>query len=173
MKNLTLILLLISNVAFADCTMRQASQLVKDRKVSDIENLVKEKSHQKCRVKFSVTVDGDTHNVDWTHQDYGDPEISCQKAIQNGMNELYIRLGGEFRTEVHTVCKEGRVPTKVKWAIGSTAMENEFSFDSKKPKYFTHDNTKCRFFTERFEGKVSKGVICRNDDDLWTVVDKW
>lgn len=173
MKTFILSFLLISNLAFADCTMRQASQLVKDRRVGNIENLVKEKSHQKCRVKFSVTIDGDTHNVDWTHQDYGDPEISCQTAIQNGMNELYIRLGGDFRTEVHTVCKEGHVPTKVKWAVGNTAMENEFSFDPKKPKYFKHDGTKCRFFQERFEGRTSKGVICKNDDELWTVMDKW
>lgn len=173
MKTILITLLLIGNVAWADCTMRQASQLTKDRQVSDIENLVKEKSLQKCRVKFSVKVDGDIHNVDWTHEDYGDPEISCQKAIQNGMNELYIRLGGDFRTEVHTVCKEGSVPTKVRWKIGDTAMENEFSFDPKKPKYFKHDSTKCRFFTERFEGKMSKGVICKNDDELWTVMDKW
>lgn len=173
MKYLTLILLFISNIAVADCTMRQASQLVKDRQVGSIEDLVKEKSHQKCRVKFSVTIDGDTHTVDWTHQDYGDPEISCQKAIENGMNELYIRLGGEFRTEVHTVCKEGKVPNKVRWTVGSTAMENEFSFDPKKPKYFNHDGTKCRFFQERYNGKASKGVICKNDDELWTVVDKW
>ncbi len=173
MKYLILVLLLSANTAMAECAMRQASQLVKDRQVGDIKDLVKEKSHQKCRVKFTVTVDGDTHNIDWTHQDYGDPEISCQKAIQSGMNELYIRLGGDFRTEVHTVCKDGKVPTKVRWKIGDTAMENEFSFDPKKPKYFKHDGNQCRFFTQRFEGKTSKGVICRNDDDLWTVLDRW
>lgn len=173
MKKLFIILLAIAGPAYADCVMRQASQLVKDRQVGDIVNLVKEKSYQKCRVKFSIKIDGDVHNVDWTHEDYGDPEISCQKAIQNGMNELYIRLGGDFRTEVHTVCREGNVPTKIRWQVGSTGMENEFSFDPKKPKYFKHDGTKCRFFAERLEGKTAKGVICKNDDDLWTVMDKW
>ena len=173
MKHLLLTLLFLSNVAFADCAIRQASQLVKDRHVGNIENLIKEKSPQKCRVKFTVDIDNDTHKVDWTHEDYGDPEISCQKAIENGMKELYLRLGGDFRTEVQTVCKEGQVADKVRWKIGDTAMENEFSFDPKKPKYFNHDGTKCRFFKERYDAKTGKGVICKNDDDFWTVVDKW
>lgn len=173
MKTLILSLLLVSNTVFADCAIRQASQLIKNRNVGNIENLVKEKSNQKCHVKFTVDIDGDTHKVDWTHEDYGDPEISCQKAIESGMKELYLRLGGEYRTEVQTVCKEGPVQTKVRWKKGDTAMENEFSFDSKKPKYFNYDDTKCRFFKERYEAKTGGGVICRNDDELWTVMDKW
>ena len=174
MKKLLILLALISQFAIAeDCQVRQASKVTAERQMGNIDDLVKIKSNQKCRVKFSIVVDGEKHNVDWTHEDYGDPEISCQKAIEYGMSELNMRLGGKFQSESMLVCgqdsKQAR-PLK----IGDEGLENEFGTVANK-KYFKFKGANCRYFSERYNnGKLqfSKGVICQNDQ-LWTVVDKW
>jgi hypothetical protein len=177
MKILLILLALTSQIALADnCQMRQASKMIAERQVGNIDDLVKEKSYQKCRVKFSIEIDSEKHNVDWTHQDYGDPEISCQKAIENGMSELYMRLGGKFQTEVMTVCKEGQPKEYRPFRKGDQGLENEFGYVAEQKKYFTHNGTKCRFFRERYNNgqlRIAKGVICQTDNELWTVVDKY
>lgn len=176
MKKLLLILALISsNVLAENCQIRQASKVMSERQVGTIDDLVKIKSPQKCQVKFSIVVDGEKHNVNWTHEDYGDPEISCQKAIEHGMSELYLRLGGKFQTESMVVCREGQPKQYQPIKIGDEGLENEFGTVSNK-KYFKFKDAKCRYFSERYNnGKLqfSKGVICQNQNDLWTVVDKW
>jgi hypothetical protein len=65
MKKIIFLLFVLSQVAQAqECQTRQASQLIGERQVSTIEDLVKIKSYQKCQVKFSVTIDGEHHTVD-------------------------------------------------------------------------------------------------------------
>lgn len=176
MKTLLFLLALVSyNAVAEECQIRQASKVTSVRQMSTIEDLVKEKSHQKCRVKFSILVDGEKHNVDWTHEDFGDPEISCQKAIEYGMSELNMRLGGQYQTESMMVCKEGQAQLNRPFRIGDEGLENEFGTVEKK-KYFKFKGAKCRFFSERYNNgqlRFSKGVICQNDNTLWTVVDKW
>ena len=176
MKKLLLLLALVGpNVMAADCQMRQASKVISERQVGNIDDLVKIKSHQKCQVKFSVVVDGEKHNINWTHEDYGDPEISCQKAIDNGMGELYLRLGGKYQTESMVVCREGQPKQYQPLKKGDEGLENEFGYADQK-KYFSYKGAKCRYFSERYNnGKLqfSKGVICQNANELWTVVDKW
>jgi len=174
MKKLLILLALTSQFALAeDCQVRQASKVTAERKMGNIDDLVKIKSNQKCRVKFSIVVDGEKHNVDWTHEDYGDPEISCQKAIEYGMSELNMRLGGNFQSESMLVCGDGSRRTRP-LKIGDEGLENEFGTVANK-KYFQFKGANCRYFSERYNnGKLqfSKGVICQNDQ-LWTVVDKW
>ena len=176
MKTLVLLLALVSfNVFAEECQIRQASKVTATREMGTIEKLVKEKSYQKCRVKFSIVVDGEKHNVDWTHEDYGDPEISCQKAIEYGLSELNMRLGGKYQTESMMVCKEGQAQLNRPFRIGDEGLENEFGTVEKK-KYFKFKGSKCRYFSERYNNgtlQFAKGVICQNDNSLWTVVDKW
>ena len=113
MKKLLILLALVSQFALAeDCQVRQASKVTAERKMGNIDDLVKTKSNQKCRVKFTIMVDGEKHNVDWTHEDYGDPEISCQKAIEYGLSELNMRLGGNFQSESMLVCGQGSKQTR-------------------------------------------------------------
>lgn len=176
MKKLLLLLAIVSfNAVAEECQIRQASKVTAERQIGTIENLVKEKSYQKCRVKFSIIVDDEKHNVDWTHEDYGDPEISCQKAIEYGLSELNMRLGGKFQTESMMVCKEGKGQLNRPYKIGDEGLENEFGLVEGK-KYFKFKGAKCRYFSERYNnGKLqfSKGVICKSDNQLWSVVDKW
>lgn len=174
MKTLFILLALVSQVALADCNIRQASQLVSERKVGNIDDLVKTKGAQSCNVKFSVVVDGEKHNINWTHEDYGDPELSCQKAIDNGMKELFLRLGGKYQTEAITTCTEGKAQPKMgRWKKGDEALENEFGVDPNRKWYFKYQSNTCRFYRERYDGKTFKGVICQNDNQLWTVLDKF
>jgi hypothetical protein len=76
-----------------------------------------------------------------------------------------------------TICAEGQtVNNHVR--IGDTILENEVG-KSKVTKYFTHQNARCRMFTERYAVervlRVYHGVICQTDDKgpNWIVVDKW
>lgn len=174
MKKLLILLALVGQTALADdCQVRQASKVTAHRQMSNVEDLVKIKSHQKCQVKFKVAVDGETHNVNWTHEDYGDPEISCQKAIEYGLSELNMRLGGQFQSESMLVCGAGAKQNRP-LKIGDEGLENEFGTVENK-KYFKFKGAKCRYFSERYNNgrlQFSKGVICQNDQ-LWTVVDKW
>lgn len=174
MKKLILMLALVSPIVWADnCRIHQASQLMDERNVSALQNLVKNKNQNSCNVKFDVVIDGQEHSVNWTHETSGDPEIACQTAIQNGMKELHLRLGGKFQTEAITVCKEGQPKQFQPIKKGYTGLETEFPMFPEQTKYFKHNNNKCRFFRERYDGKVFKGVICQNDDELWTVVAKY
>jgi hypothetical protein len=174
MKKLLILLALISQTALAeDCQVRQVSKVTADRKMGNIDDLVKIKSNQKCQVKFSIVVDGEKHNVNWTHEDYGDPEISCQKAIEYGLSELNMRLGGKYQSETMLVCSESAQRNRP-LKIGDEGLETEFGTVAKKG-YFMFKGTKCRYFSERYNNgrlQFSKGVICKNDE-LWTVVDKW
>jgi hypothetical protein len=90
-----------------------------------------------------------------------------------GMSELNMRLGGNFQSESMLVCGDGSKRTRP-LKIGDEGLENEFGTVEKK-KYFKFKGANCRYFSERYNnGKLqfSKGVICQNDQ-LWTVVDKW
>jgi len=175
MKTFLLALVLVSQSVLAnDCQIRQASKVTSERQVGNIDDLIKIKSHQKCQVKFSIVIDGEKHNVNWTHEDYGDPELSCRKAIDNGMGELYLRLGGKFQTESMVVCREGQPKQYQPVKIGDEGLENEFGSVEKK-KYFKFKGAQCRYFSERYNNgqlRFAKGIICQNDQ-LWTVVDKW
>jgi hypothetical protein len=174
MKKFLLLLALISQTVLADdCQVRQASKVTAERQMGNIDDLVKIKSHQKCQVKFSIVIDGEKHNVNWTHEDYGDPEISCQKAIEYGMSELNMRLGGKYQSESMLVCGKGTAQNRP-WKIGDEGLENEFGMVANK-KYFKFKGANCRYFSERYNNgrlQFSKGVICQNDQ-LWSVVDKW
>ena len=87
-------------------------------------------------------------------------------------------IGGEFKTETITVCKEGElVAQKIK--IGDTILETEVGKSNVKVGYFKHQNSICRLFSERLTEKgklrVNHGVICHIDNSPtnWIVVDKW
>jgi hypothetical protein len=175
-----LILIALVGPAAADnCRLQSASQMVSKRAVGQIDDLVKIKSPGRCNVKFSVSVDGKVHTVNWTHEDVYDPEVACQIAIENGMNELFLRLPGQFQTQSITVCKEG---SNVKDGfrpveIGERILENQVSQDPKEPGYFKFNRWPvCKKFMEQYNYhglRVNKGIICRVDGNLWQVVEKW
>lgn len=178
MKHLLLIGLFVSQLAVAECDVRSASTLTHERQIGKVTNLVKDtKVYGQCSVKFQLTVDGTQHNLTSTLKGYEQEDYLCYYAVEKAKTELLMQLGGAFQTEAVTVCKEGNeLPSKVK--IGDTILESEVG-KSKINKYFTHNNTRCRMFTERMsvnrELRVYHGVICQIDksDTNWLVVDKW
>jgi hypothetical protein len=178
MKYLILLVLLLSNLVLADeCKMRSASQLATEREVGPITNLEKTKSYGKCVVNFDITVDGKTYHLTETETGMEQEESLCYYARQRARKNLLLDLGGKFSTEAVTICKEGTT-TIQKIKKGDHILESEVG-KSKIDKYFTHNNARCRMFTERNEFKgelaVYHGVICQidNSDTNWMVVDKW
>ena len=177
MKKLILIGLLISQFAWADCTIKSASLLANERRVGNIENLIKDKSMGKCTVTFDIDVDGKTYHLKETEQGLEQEESLCYYARERARKNLLLDLGGEFKTESITKCGDGTNAThKVK--IGDTIFENEVGPSPIKKK-FKYQGATCRMFQEHYavdrELRTYNGVICQidNSDINWLVVDKW
>lgn len=177
MKYLVAVLLLVSQLAFADCNIRSASQLSNRRDVGNVTDLVKTVSYGKCDVKFKLTVDGETHDISGSYKGLENDSMLCYRAVEYAKKEFLLSQGGNFQTESITVCQEGgQLNRKIR--IGDTILENEVG-KSKITKYFTYRNSRCRMFTERNavqnELRVYNGVICQvdNSNTDWIVVDKW
>lgn len=177
MKRLLLLPILASQLAWADCDMRSASQLASQHTVSAVTNLTKNISQGKCAVTFDLTVDGVVHHLTDSHTGADSEDTLCRIAQEKARKNLLVGLGGTFNTESVTVCSEGqKVNHKTK--IGDVILENEVG-PARVTKYFNYQNSRCRLFSEHLEVKgelrVYYGVICQLDNSAanWIVVDKW
>jgi hypothetical protein len=176
MKHLLLAAVFLASPALAEnCRMQETSQMTSKRVVGEVVGLVKNKSHNQCQVKYSITVDGKSYPVEWTQKGLYQEEILCQMAIQNGTNDLLVRLPGNFQTETVMVCKEK--PAVKSIYNGYVGNENEFGRHPMNRNYLKIGQaSNCRFFmnwTANGYSERSEGVICENRDNLWTVVDKF
>lgn len=177
MKYIIAILLMVSQIAFADCDVRNASRLVKERQVGKVTDLVKTLSYQQCDVKFNVTIDGETYPVIGSYKGLENDSMLCYNAVEHAKKELLISLDGLFQAESVTVCREGgQVNQKIQ--IGDTILESEVG-KSKINKYFEYRGNRCRMFTDHnlVSGGLREyhGVICQHDKSAtnWVVIDKW
>lgn len=154
--------------------MEQTSQMTGQRSVGAVTDLVKNKSFNKCQVKFRINVDGEWHTVDWTYDGPYQEEVLCQKAVRNGVNEMLLQLPGKFKTESKMVCKAKQA---MPVTLGYEGKESEFGLDPERKMYFKIDKvSKCRMFKGHHANGVSnpiEGVICLNNNELWTIVDKF
>lgn len=176
MKAFVLVLALLSGSALAEnCRMQETSQMTSQRTVGEVINLTKDKSHNQCRVRYQLNVDGKLHTVEWTQKGLYQEDILCQMAIQNGTNDLLVRLPGKFQTETVVVCKE--TPSVKAVFKGYEGQEQEFGSHPMKRGYLKIGHaSKCRFFQGWAANGYSEratGVICENNNNLWTVVDKF
>lgn len=176
MRKLALILMLVSSTAVAnDCRMQETSQMISQRKVGEVLNLSKNKSHNRCEVKYQIDVDGRRHSVQWTQTGLYQEEILCQMAVRNGTNDLLVRLPGVFKTETLIACKEKVYPKSI--SKGYEGEESEFGPHPMAPGYRRIGSaSNCRFFigwTAGGNSERTEGVICENKSNLWTVVDKF
>jgi len=177
MKNLFLISLLVSQVAIAECDMKSAGFLATEHQVGPIINLVKNKGMDHCTVEFDISVDGVTHHLKEFEKGWEQVESLCYYARERARKNLLLDIGGKFKAESVTTCKEGN-PILNKIKKGDTILETEAPPAPIK-KYFTYRNSRCRMFQEHLEVdkelKVYNGVICQidNRDTNWLVVDKW
>ena len=173
-------LVLISGTSMSEnCRMQNANQMISQRDVGGIYDLVKTKTPGKCHVKFTIQVDGVTHSISWDHTDSHDPEVSCRIAIENGLNELYSRLPGKFQTESITVCKEGSdVKNGFKPVeIGEEILETEVGYVPNDKRYGPYQGWRmCRRFQEQYNYRglqIRQGIICQTEGKLWRVIEKW
>ena len=183
-QSMLISLLLVNQIAVANCNVRSASVMNGQNQVSEVTDLKQTIVPGKCTVKFKLKVNGQWHTVEDTQEDRWTKESAlCRDAIRYGKEKLLASVGGKFTTEAITICQEGdtRSPKRfepVKLKIGDKILESEAG-KSKIENYFTHKNQTCRMFTERYTFKgnqeIYNGVICQNDriDTNWTVVDRW
>jgi len=177
MKKLILLSLVISQVAWAGCNVKSASRLANEHRVGNIENLVKHKGQDNCTVEFDIDVDGKTYHLKESERGLEQVESLCYYARERARKNLLLDLGGDFRTEAITTCKEGDTPP-LKLKIGDTILETEVG-PSPIKKTFKHKGTTCRMFQEHLtvdrKLQTYNGVICQidNSDTNWLIVDKW
>ena len=175
MKRILLLALLVSQSALADCNINSASQLATEHKVGPIEHLTKTISMGVCTVSFDITVDGIPHHLTETEKGLEQEESLCYYAKERARKNLLLDLGGEFKSEAITTCREGSdVSSKIK--IGDIILANQVR-PSPVKKEFMHNGTKCRMFQEHYaverQLRTYNGVMCQTDNDEWLVVDKW
>jgi hypothetical protein len=177
MKKYFLIMLAVSQFAFAECSVKNASLLANEHVVGNIENLRKVITTGKCVVDFDITVDGIPHHLHESETGLEQEESLCYYAKERARKNLLLDLGGTFQSEAVISCKEGSaLPPKIK--KGDIILENEVA-KYKVKKYFTYKGSQCRMFQEHYtidrELREYRGVICQVDgsDTNWLVVDKW
>jgi hypothetical protein len=173
MKAAVLALALLSGSALAEnCRMQETSQMTTQRTVGAVVNLTKDKSHNQCRVRYQLNVDGKLHNVEWTQKGLYQEEILCQMAVRNGTNSLLVGLPGKFKTESVMACKEK--PKAISVKEGYEGNESEFGFHPMDKNYRRHDQaSRCRHFKDWYlDGELQriKGLICENTNNKWTIV---
>lgn len=176
MKYFILALALVSADSLAEnCRMQETSQMTSQRSVGQVIDLTKDISHNQCSVRYRLSVDGTLHTVEWTQKGLYQEEILCQMAIRNGTNDLLVRLPGKFQTETLVVCKE--TPAVKATFKGYEGEESEFGSHPMKRGYVKIGHAaKCRFFqrwTANGYSERTSGVICENNNNRWTVVDKF
>ena len=177
MKKLLLISAVISQLAFAECSVRSASINQNQTQVGPVTNLVKNLSANKCSVKFQITVNGTNQSLEGSWLGTEPPEYLCNYAIEQTRKQFLVTMGGTFQAEAITSCSEGR-PVQKKIRIGDAILEDEAAPHPKFLHYFTHELARCRVFKETVDTvdkmETYNGVICQiKHTNYWRVVDKW
>jgi len=177
MKKLILVTLLLSQLAWADCDVKSASFLANEHQVGEIQNLQETAKQGVCTVEFDIEVDGVNHHLTETEKGWEQTPSLCYYARERARKNLLLNLGGKFKSEAVTSCKDGTTPPN-KIRIGDTILANEVG-PSPIKKTFKHKGATCRMFQEHTtvdrELRTYNGVICQidNSDTNWLVVDKW
>ena len=116
MKPLILASLLISQFAYAGCDIVVASDLVSERNVGPIINLVKDKRMDRgwgyCTVNFDIIIDGKSYHLTETEKGLEQEEALCYYARERARRNLLMDLPGRFKTETKTTCKEGSLANR-------------------------------------------------------------
>jgi hypothetical protein len=181
MKRLILIPFLISQLAVAECDVKSASLLANEHKVGPIQHLTKNKvdngSSGTCMVKFDIEIDDETYFLEESETGLEQLESLCYYAQERARKDLLLQLGGQFKSESVTTCRDGDTPPpKIK--KGDTILADEVG-PHPVTKEFKYKGAKCRMFQQHYvvDRKLREygGVICQvdNSDTNWLVVDKW
>lgn len=91
------------------CVTEAASRLVTQHKVSDIFNLVEDRTargyENECIVEFDINVNGKTYHLEETEIGLEQMNSVCFYAKERARLNLLTRLGGEYQAETVTLCR--------------------------------------------------------------------
>lgn len=92
------------------CVVELQSKLVSQRQVSPIQNLVEDKISRgyenQCTVQFDLVVDGQTYHLEETEIGLYQMPVICYEAKERARAMLLQDLGGEFKSESVTLCRQ-------------------------------------------------------------------
>jgi len=92
------------------CVVDTSSNLVSERQVGKITNLVKEKDEEgaigTCTVRFDLTVDGKTYHLEETENGLEQLESLCYYARERARKNLLLDLGGTFESKATVSCRQ-------------------------------------------------------------------
>lgn len=92
------------------CLVETSSKLTNQRQVSTIFNLVQDKVstgyENRCTVRFDIKVDGETYHLEATESGLEQMASICYYARERAREDLLLDLGGEFRSEATTRCRQ-------------------------------------------------------------------
>jgi hypothetical protein len=92
------------------CLVETSSKLVNQRQVSEIFNLVQDKVatgyENRCTVRFDIKVDGQIYHLTETETGLEQMASICYYARERAREDLLLDLGGEFRSEATTLCRQ-------------------------------------------------------------------
>ena len=92
------------------CLVETSSKLVNQRQVSPIFNLVQDKVstgyENRCTVQFDIKVDGQIYHLEQTETGLEQMASICYYARERAREDLLLDLGGEFRSEATTLCRQ-------------------------------------------------------------------
>jgi hypothetical protein len=90
------------------CVIDTSSKLVTQHEVGPITNLVKDKEYWghkgECRVKFDITVNGQTYHLEETEEGMEQLESLCYYARERARRNLLLDLGGNFKSQATVAC---------------------------------------------------------------------
>ena len=92
------------------CVVESKAKMVSQRKVSQIQNLQEDKLSRgyenQCTVQFDLTVDGVTYHLEETETGLEQMASICYYAKERARANLLQDLGGEFKSESVTLCRQ-------------------------------------------------------------------
>jgi hypothetical protein len=184
-RKLSLILLLVSATAHAECYNRTAissQHPVKITSIADVKRTVVPlaNSQHKCIVNFRAQVNNTWISIEGenTASDATSIDQLCAGAMSYGKNQVLTSVTGNgVNVEQDMVCTDQPIPKIRKVEISEYVNESELQPHPNFPKQFKYQGTVCRWFIEP-EGRIGnliqkQGVACRIQDSNWQVVDKW
>lgn len=183
----SLIFLLLSSTAAAECYMRSATvnQLGKSiTRIADVKQSVVpvNNSQFKCNVTFRAEIDHVWHTGEGQSIGANGDSIDqiCSQALTSGRSYLLTKVAGNRTTvEQEMVCRDDPLPEVRTVRIGDIVQLSELAPHPQKPDFFEYRGAKCRWFVESDFDPVRRdvfqhqGVVCLLRKGEWQVVDKF
>jgi hypothetical protein len=133
----------------------------------------------RCSVTFQARIRGHWYAVESSAIAAGSEDAVCTQAINSGSARILEKIvGSKFTMQQEMVCTDQILQPKKTVNVGDLVRESDVIPDPVWPhaRKFKDGNECLRFVESDIVGtelKRTHGVVCRVDQQLWRVVDKF